>query len=103
MGLCYSFAIALVVGAYMDLSGRFDFWRVLVHTRAIIPPRVAGGFWPHVAKQSWVGWWALGAIAVLTAAAALRLGGSDMSSQSVVATPAPTIASPGPAKPHLRW
>jgi hypothetical protein len=39
MELCYGLAIALVVGAYMDQSGRFDFWRVLVHTRAIIPPR----------------------------------------------------------------
>ena len=29
----------------MDLSGRFDFWHMLVHTRTVVPPRLRGGRW----------------------------------------------------------
>src|SRR5262249_2677582 len=89
---------------FMDPSGRFDFWRMLIHTRAITPPRVALKLWSQVAKQAWVGWWALGVIAALSVAAALRLGGSDLPSQSAAnSPPSPIVASPSPAKPHLRW
>jgi hypothetical protein len=89
---------------FMDPSGRFDFWRMLIHTRAITPPRVALKLWSQVVKQAWVGWWALGAIAALSVAAAFRLGGSDLPSQSAAnSPPSPIVASPSPAKPHLRW
>src|SRR5260221_11452990 len=42
----------------MDLSGRFNFWRVLLHTRAITPPRVPAGLWPKLLRLRRV-WWVL--------------------------------------------
>jgi hypothetical protein len=42
----------------MDLSGRFNFWRVLLYSRAITPPRVLGGPWQQIMR-----WWAVFALA----------------------------------------
>ena len=39
IGTVLTFRYRIVVGAQMDLSGRFNFWRMLLHTRAITPPR----------------------------------------------------------------
>ena len=39
----------------MDRRGRFNFWRVLIHTRAITPPRVMRGLWLQATRWSWWG------------------------------------------------
>ena len=88
---CYSKKDAACIAAHYTPEG--------IH--AITPPRAVAGFSSHLAKQSWVGWWALGAIAVLSVAAALRFSGGNVSSQSAVVGPPSSIGSP--AKPYLRW
>ena len=52
----------------MDLSGRFNFWRILLHTRAITPPRVPAGHWPGSVFLRRGGWSVLLLVAVLAAA-----------------------------------
>ena len=39
----------------MDLSGRFNYWRVLILTRAITPPRAIGGLWSRI-RELRTGW-----------------------------------------------
>jgi len=87
----------------MDLNGRFDFWRMLLHTRAITPPRVMANFWSRAAQQSSVGWWALLAIAALSVGAALRLGVRDLPPKSEAVSSSSPIALSAPAKATLPW
>jgi hypothetical protein len=58
----------------VDGSGRFNFWRVLIYTRAITPPRVMRGLWRQTTQWSW---WALLALACLGIGAVLQLGLGD--------------------------
>lgn len=54
----------------MDFSGRFNFWRVLVHTRAITPPRVTRWFSQSMATLTVGSWgWLLVGVAMLVAVA----------------------------------
>ena len=52
----------------MDLSGRFNFWRVLILTRAITPPRAVGGLWLRFVNSERGGWWLLLIVALAIAA-----------------------------------
>jgi hypothetical protein len=61
----------------MDLSGRFNFWRLLLHTRAITPPRVQASLWlGGVFLRR--GWPLLLVVAVLAAGVALCLSQRDL-------------------------
>ena len=53
----------------MDLSGRFNFWRVLILTRAITPPQVPGSLWPRLVNSQRGGWWLFLIVGVLGAGA----------------------------------
>jgi hypothetical protein len=89
----------------MDLSGRFNFWRVLILTRAITPPWAVGGLWPRVVNSERSGWWFLLILAVVTVAgAAVHLSRRDPALQSQASGPVPTVASsPSSAPPSPRW
>jgi hypothetical protein len=88
----------------MDLSGRFNFWRVVILTRAITPPRAPGSLWPRLMNSQRGGWWLLLIVAVLTAAGALHLSQRDSPLQSQAIGPAPTVtSSPSSARPGPRW
>ena len=66
--------------------GRFDFWRVLVLTRAMTPPR-AQRLLPRPPRYSW---WAFVGLACLVMAAVARLGlhGPSTSSEPGSSLPA---------------
>jgi hypothetical protein len=73
----------------MDFSGRFNFWRVLVHTRAITPPRVTRWFAQSVATLTVGNWaWLLVGVAMLVAIA-LRF--------AIPSQPADSRAEPAPS------
>jgi hypothetical protein len=85
----------------MDLSGRFNFWRMLLHTRAITPPRVPASRWPRAVILWRPGWWFLLLIAVFAAALAVRLSLRDQPPQSAATGPPPTVAPPSRARAPL--
>jgi len=87
----------------MDHSGRFNFWRVLLHTRAITPPRVPAGLWPKLMRLRRVGWSLFLLVAVLAAGVAVRLSQRDLAVQSSALVPPPTIVPLGPERPAQRW
>jgi len=87
----------------MDLSGRFNFWRVLLHTRAITPPRVPAGLWPKLVRLRRVGWSLFLLGAVLAAGVAVRFSQRDLAVQSSALGPPPTIVPLGPERPAQRW
>jgi hypothetical protein len=87
----------------MDLSGRFNFWRVLLHTRAITPPRVPEGVWPKVVSPQRHAWPVLLLLAVLAAGVAVRLNQRDLPAQSPAIDSAPTSVPLGTAPPAQRW
>ena len=89
----------------MDLNGRFNFWRVLILTRAITPPRAVGALWPRLVNSKRGGWWLLLIVAVVTVAgAAVHLSQRDAPLQSQAIGPVPTVASsPSSAPPSPRW
>jgi hypothetical protein len=87
----------------MDLSGRFNFWRVLLHTRAITPPRVPAGLWPKLMTPRRVGWSVLLLVAVLAGGVAVRLSQRDLPVQSSALRTPPTIVPPGPEPRAQRW
>ena len=59
----------------MDRSGRFNFWRVLVLTRAITPPRVVPGLWLQTTRWSWLAGFALACSSVAASAQARLASG----------------------------
>ena len=89
----------------MDLSGRFNFWRVLILTRAITPPRAVGGLWSKLVDSERGGWWLLLIVAVVTVAgAAVHLSQRDTPREPPAIGPVPTVASsPNAARPGPRW
>jgi hypothetical protein len=87
----------------MDLSGRFDFWRVLIHTRAVTPPRAMRNFWSLPGGQYRVGWWFLFAVAVVTAGIALDLGVHQPSPRSQAFNTPSDVASPAMTKSRPPW
>jgi hypothetical protein len=89
----------------MDLSGRFNFWRVLILTRAITPPRAVGGLWLRLVQSERGGWWLLLIVALAMAAGAtVHLSQRDSPFQSQAIGPTPAVApSPSSATPGPRW
>jgi hypothetical protein len=89
----------------MDLNGRFNFWRILILTRAITPPPAVGGLWSKLVDSERGGWWLLLIVAILTVAAAVvHLSQPDTPLQSQAIGPFPTVASsPSPARAGPRW
>ena len=89
----------------MDLSGRFNFWRVLILTRAITPPRAVGGLWSKLVDSERGGWWLLLIVAIVTVAGvAVHLSQPDTPLPSRAIGPFPTVASsPSPVRPDPRW
>ena len=75
----------------MDLSGRFDFWRMLLHTRAITPPLRVAGVWARL-------WWAVPVVVVL-AAGLLAQVSSDKSQPQAAAVEAPAHVTPTGGSP----
>jgi hypothetical protein len=103
-------ADCLKVGNDMDLSGRFNFWRVLLHTRAITPPRGPEGLLQKVMSHSRGGWWLLMVVAALAAGVALRLSLSsprppaiEPAASAAPKNPALPARPATPAPPALRW
>jgi hypothetical protein len=81
--------------APMDLSGRFNFWRVLILTRAITPPRMPARHWPEGLTFRRGGWSLLGLGAILAAGVVVRLSQSDWPVQIPAVDP-PPISTAGP-------
>jgi hypothetical protein len=80
----------------MDLSGRFDFWRVLLHTRAITPPPRVVALWARL-------WWTVPVAAVLAAGLLTELS-SDKSQPQAAAVETPANATPtSQSPPRQSW
>jgi hypothetical protein len=93
----------LAVGAHMH-SGRFNFWRLLLYTRAITPRRVPVGLWRGSVFLRRGGWSLLLLGAVLAAGVVVRLSQRDAPLQSSAIDPPPTSAPLlGPAPLAQRW
>jgi hypothetical protein len=75
----------------MDLSGRFDFWRMLLLTRAITPPLRVAGVWVRL-------WWAVPVVVVL-AAGLLAQVSSDKLQPRAAAVEAPATVTPTGGSP----
>lgn len=75
--------------------GRFNFWRVLVLTQAITPPRTQR-LLPRPPRHSW---WAFVGLACLVVAAVARLGlhGPSTSSEPGSSLPAQSVQTEFPA------
>jgi hypothetical protein len=93
---------ALQSGAHMD-SGRFNFWRLLLYTRAITPPRVPAGLWPGSVFPRRGAWSLLLLVAVLAAGVSWRLNQREPPVQASAVSPPPTNAPVGPAPRAPRW
>jgi len=80
----------------MNLTGRFDFWRVLLHSRSITPPRQRPDPLPGGAMQWRHAWWLLIPVVLAMGMVAVRqVVRVSPSPQAVVAPdppPAPTAA-----------
>jgi hypothetical protein len=83
----------------MDLGGRFNFWRVVILTRAITPPRAVGGLWPKAVCLQRHAWSVLLLLAVLVAGVVVRLSQRESSAIDLPPTSAPL----GPAPSAQRW
>jgi hypothetical protein len=86
----------------MDLSGRFNFWRVLILTRAITPPRVPASLWRGGVFLR-RGWPLLLLVAVLAAGVALRLSQRALPVQTPAIDPPQASVPLGPAPSVPRW
>jgi hypothetical protein len=75
----------------MDLSGRFDFWRMLIHTRAITPPLRVAGLWARL-------WWAV-PIAVVLAVGLLAETDPNKSLPQAAAVEVPANSPPASHPP----
>ena len=88
----------------MNQSGRFDFWRMLLCTRAITPPDVAVGLLHRVAHLSVPSWVVLFVIATLGVGAALYFSNARSRSDPAVASQMPKAVAVAPApKPSQPW
>jgi hypothetical protein len=70
----------------MDLSGRFDFWRMLIHTRAITPPRAVVRLWRR---------WGVPVLLIAAAAGAtVHFSNQDPPLQSAIVDRPPVATTP---------
>ena len=87
----------------MNLSGRFNFWRVLIHTRAITPPRVTSWLSQSVATLTLGNWaWLLVGVAVLVAVT-LRFALPGQPTEPPRIEPGPVPAPSAVSTPRLPW
>jgi hypothetical protein len=84
-------------------SGRFNFWRLLLCTRAITPPRVPAGVWPGGVFLRRGGWSLLLLLAVLAAGVVVRLSQRDLPVQTPALGPPQASVPLGPSRPAQRW
>jgi hypothetical protein len=84
-------------------SGRFNFWRLLICTRAITPPRVPAGLWPGSLLLRRGGWSLLLLLALLAAGTVLRLSQRDLPVGTPALDPPQASAPPAPSRPTQRW
>ena len=87
-----TFRHRIVVGEQMDLTGRFDFWRMLLNTRAITPPRAVTRPRWQIAKLLMSGWLVIPVILVLSIGVAVYL--RNLPAKSVVVGQATTVTYP---------
>jgi len=83
----------------MNQSGRFDFWRMLLCTRAITPPDLTG-LRHRVARLSVPSWLVLPVILTLGVGAALYV--TNLRTKSVAIGQATTTVT-SPTKPSRPW
>jgi hypothetical protein len=72
----------------MDLSGRFNFWRMLLYTRAITPPHAKAGLHlngSRLSRLSAPGWLVLSIISALAVGVAIYVGGLPSKSATAAA------------------
>src|SRR5262249_50822978 len=86
----------------MDPSGRFNFWRMLLHTRAVTPPRVPPNHWSRAVILWRPGRWLLLLMMVLAAALAVRLSVNNQPTLSAAIGPPSPVAQTSWA-PTLPW
>lgn len=86
----------------VDLSGRFNFWRILVLTRAVTPPRVTRWFSQSVATMTIGSWTWLLIGAALLVAVALRFAVPSQPAQSR-AEPVSAPAASDTSTNRLPW
>jgi len=92
----------LLFGGHMDPSGRFNFWRMLLHTRAVTPPRVPPNHWSRAVILWRPGRWLLLLMMVLAAALAVRLSVNNQPTLSAAIGP-PSPVAPTSWAPTLPW
>lgn len=83
----------------MDQSGRFDFWTMLLHTRAILPPPALSSPQVQMMKQVLPRWLILPVVMAVGVGVAL-----DASNLPFIAVKDPSIvAVSNPAKQSQPW
>ena len=88
----------------MDESGRFDFWRMLLCTRAVTPPDAREGLRRRVAQLSVPSWLVLTVIATLGIGAAVYISNPPSKSEAVVIhQTTTTVAATPAARPSRPW
>jgi hypothetical protein len=88
-------------GVQMDREGRFDFWGMLLHTRAITPPTGIRSGWVLVAWQRLPAWVALPVIVGLVVGIALHA--SHPTPGPVVVSQPKAISVAVPLQPSRPW
>jgi hypothetical protein len=83
----------------MDRSGRFDFWGMLLRTRAITPPPAMPRFWLQFAKLPLPGWLVLTVVVAIGIASVLYV----RSLPSEVVKQPTMVASPNAERPSAPW
>jgi hypothetical protein len=83
----------------MDRRGRFDFWVMLLRTRAITPPPAMPSFWLQFAKLLFPGWLVLTVVAAVGIASVLYVRSLP---SEVVKQPA-MVPSPNVERPSAPW
>jgi hypothetical protein len=79
----------------MDLSGRFNFWQVLLQTRTVIPPRLR--------ESRWLRWVVVLLLVVAGAGTALRYSLERSSLQATVVDRPPVNAVSKPVSRAPSW
>jgi hypothetical protein len=87
-------------GARMDRKGRFDFWGMLLHTRAITPPAIQSR-WVQRTRQRLPAWLVVPVIMVLAIGAALYARNPTVSAYG--GSQPKAISAAVPIQPSRPW
>ena len=79
----------------MDVSGRFNFWQMLIHTRTVIPPRLR--------ESGWLLWGAVLLVMVAAGGLALHLSLQPPALQATVSDRPSVNTEARPAPRALTW